>query len=105
MDSKIPSGFPLPKEAIRSGSKCRTVVTAALSVLAVTALVRGNFFPGPWSLAGSGSTFKQSADSEWTWSSVRRDASRNIDPEELTSFIDQAESDPGVAQLLRERRI
>ncbi|KAK1502020.1 hypothetical protein CTAM01_05458 [Colletotrichum tamarilloi] len=71
MDSKIPSGFPGPKEAIRSGSKCRTAVTAALSVLAVTALIRGNFFPSPWFLARSGSTSKQSAGSEWTWSSIK----------------------------------
>ncbi|KZL64421.1 alpha/beta hydrolase fold family protein [Colletotrichum tofieldiae] len=71
MDSKTPAGFSGPKKVHGPRDKCKAAVTAALSVLALTALIRGNFLSTLWSPFGHRSVPEQRLSTEWSWSSIK----------------------------------
>ncbi|WYZ35252.1 hypothetical protein EsH8_I_001528 [Colletotrichum jinshuiense] len=73
MDSKASPALPAPTDVSRPRPKGKAAATAAaLSVLALTALIRGNFIPAQWSSShGHRYVPEEQLPAEWGWSSIK----------------------------------
>ncbi|KAK1998112.1 hypothetical protein LX36DRAFT_656871, partial [Colletotrichum falcatum] len=77
MDGKQSAGFLGLK---RPRAKGQTAVTAALSVFALTALIRGSVSSTPWFTSAHGGVVEQRlSTTNWTWSTVRRERKKTFE--------------------------
>ncbi|OLN88180.1 putative hydrolase Mb2248c-like protein 1 [Colletotrichum chlorophyti] len=72
MDIKASLGVLVPSGGGRPRAKGRAAATAAaLSVLGLTALIKGSFLPAMWPMFGESHMSGYSATTEWRWSSIK----------------------------------